>query len=174
MVLNKSWKREQLNFIEKMKALHPATPPVASGAYTREASKLLTLQETCWCPVNNNGAGQTGAQPIRFENVILERDLAEQTKGSWFAGAIVNFITGFVRLYESERDFLDDQPVFSGCVRVPTRPRDSYIEEILAFLERGHSLLHANCRCQHGSYCSTLMHNHTEKRTFDGIGMSQV
>ncbi len=71
-------------------------------------------------------------------------------QGSWFAACVVNFITGFVRLYESERDVLDDQPAFSGCVRVPTVPRESYVQEILAFLERGHSLLNANCRCRHG------------------------
>ena len=56
-------------------------------------------------------------------------------------------------LYKTEADFLNGEPSFAEKeFRVPSAKRFNnqfHIFEILAFLQRGHSLLEPECRCKH-------------------------
>ena len=56
-------------------------------------------------------------------------------------------------LYKTETDFLNGEASFADKeFRVPSKRRFNirlYIHELLAFLQRGHSLLEPTCRCKH-------------------------
>jgi len=127
--------------------------PAELFRHEQETSQGQVLLKALPAPMNNNSLGHIGKQPVKYHNVVLERDVGPCSKDTKFEVATVDYFRGEVKLYTTERDFYNDEPAFAEPYRVPGKNRYSnlsYVREILAFLQRGHSLLEPECRCTHG------------------------
>lgn len=160
-MMNRGWQLEQEQFLEKQQArrcvagssLHAAScfcQPKFKGAYTRDPNELFLGVASPPPPMNADGRGHLGVQPVKFCDVYLAVPIACHGVGAHFSIATVNFLTGFTQLFTTEADYLRETAVFSGFVRLQSSPLASYREEVVAFLSRGHSLLAPTCRCTHG------------------------
>ena len=124
--------------------------------YSRDPNALFVQQTPTGqmklypAPMNNNAAGHVFSQPVKYTNIRLARQVGPHDKDKSFEVATVDYKSGLLRLYQTEIDFLSNEPAFSEIVRVESKKRYNnqiYVSEVLKFLKRGHSLLHPNCRC---------------------------
>jgi len=100
-----------------------------------------------------NYRGQVRGPGARAPCSVGVRVLAARSCVPVSRGPSLNGTRGQVMLYKTETDFLNGEASFADKeFRVPSKRRFNnkfYIHELLAFLQRGHSLLEPTCRCKH-------------------------
>ena len=118
---------------------------------TRNPSELLRKQgqkagiSFFPAPMNNSGQHHSGEQPVQYTNVALSMELGHFRKGTIVERASVHWRTGEVQIWSGNA-------FFSGLVQCAGKQQYSnmfYVREVIEFLARGHSLLEAECRCEH-------------------------
>jgi hypothetical protein len=94
-----------------------------------------------------------GRQPVLYQGAHLQRGMGQFHEGGRVHAASVDWLRGTVRLFGSKSDAMNNVP--SYCSRShnelqPCEPEhaDVYVRETFAFLMRGHSILHPQCRCR--------------------------
>lgn len=100
-------------------------------------------------PMNYVSPTSTGQQPVAYEEVILHHNTSHHP----IPVLHVDWRKGKAWAFETREDVVDNN--FSEEMEgfpcpCPMRDVSVYIHEALQFLERGHSLLHPQCMCQHG------------------------
>jgi hypothetical protein len=98
-------------------------------------------------------------QPVQYAGRRLRWDdddgrggQQQQPQRWWCHVASVDWVRGTVRLYDSNQDLVHQVPRYcsaGGNVLPAVEPADTdtYVREAFAFLLRGHSLFHPQCRC---------------------------
>jgi len=185
--MNSEWAKEQNDFLEKQKerqrhaagatvqkSLQPKAGravPKFTDSYTRDPNALFRSDDGSKMqfppPMNHNTQGLGGKQPVKYTKIVLAIKMGQFPKDTPFEVATVDFRTGQVQLFHTENEWRQGMSAFDDVVRVPGKKfNNSYYKvQILAFLERGHSLLEPHCRCTH---------NYGEERARElGISMNK-
>jgi hypothetical protein len=91
-------------------------------------------------------------QPVQYAGPRLRVGMGPFRAGQRCHAASVDWVRGTVRLYDSSQDLINQVPRYcsAGANALPeTDPAETatYVREAFAFLLRGHSLFHPQCRC---------------------------
>jgi hypothetical protein len=94
-------------------------------------------------------------QPVQYDaamGLCLRVDLGRFRAGQRIHAASVDWVRGTVRLFDSNQDLMNQVPSYCSMgenvlVAVEAEESEVYVREAFAFLLRGHSLFHPQCRC---------------------------
>ena len=136
-----------------------------SFAYARDPSLLFHPPECGFAPpLNFESVLFDGKQPVRYHRKKLIRSLDNtmMREGDVVGIVDIDWIRGKVVAYCNAEEALNGIPAFSMdnfWIQCAPETEQDYIQETLALLRRGHSLLHPLCTCQHklsSKRCQTL------------------
>jgi hypothetical protein len=131
-------------------AVAPTTTSLAPiEAFSRDPSTLFVFSA--------DGVGRPcarGRQPVVYQGAQLRCAIGKFQEGERVHAASVDWLRGTVRLFGSRSDAMNNVPSYCsrGQNELPllSEPEhaDVYVRETFAFLMRGHSILHPQCRCR--------------------------
>jgi hypothetical protein len=98
-------------------------------------------------------------QPITYKHMALNGNTGALDEGTpYYYEVRINWHTGEITCFNDLQDALNHTPIMQTnykilLVQPPPRTCDEYVQEVFAFMQRGHSMLHPECQCHLSMMC---------------------